>query len=322
MKIRTTRERIIQTLAYEAGGLAVITPLYGLATGHTTGDAIVLLAAVSITCMAWAAAHNTLFDFIEAHFTGRVASDRPHGMRAIHAFSHETSSILVSTPVIMMIGEYGLWDALLIDIGLTIAYTCYAYFFHMGFDVLRPVQEHYALAFSGGQPSLSGNPRPAPRVASSPWRAPRGVHLMVDGFGAPRRFLEDQALLFKLLIDLPGAFGMTAVAMPKLVFTNATGADIPAGISGYAMLNGGHITFHAFPDLGLVSVDLYSCSCDANRQAIADILIAAFHLAGADVHLQERGLRPPERKPDHSHYAKVFDAEQNLQRVQSAYSRA
>ncbi len=281
MQIRSARERFIQTLCYETLGLAVVTPLYGLVTGQTTVNSLVLLLAVSITCMAWAAVHNTLFDVVDAHLTGRVASDRPHGLRALHALSHEVSSIVVSTPVIMLIGGYGFWHALLVDIGLTMAYTIYAYGFHMGFDALRPVQNAPVMAFAGSK--------------AQHLRKSRGVHVMIDGHGAPRWLLEDQALLFKLLIDLPGAFGMKAVAMPKLVPTSPISVDIPRGISGYAMLNESHISFHAFPELGQVSIDLYSCNCLAEPRVIADILKSSFCLADAEVHVQERGLRLPER---------------------------
>jgi uncharacterized membrane protein len=139
MQIRSARERVLQTLWYEFGGLAVITPLYGLVTGQTGGDSLVLLFAVASVCMAWAAIHNTVFDWIELRLTGRAASDRPQGIRFLHAMSHEFSSIVVSTPVIMLIGGYSFWTALLVDIGLTLAYTAYAYVFHVVYDRLRPV---------------------------------------------------------------------------------------------------------------------------------------------------------------------------------------
>ena len=285
MQIRSARERFVQTLCYEIGGLVVVMPLYSLATGQTTAESLTLLIAVSIACMAWAAAHNTLFDVVEAHLTGRVASDRPHGLRAVHALSHEVSSIVVTTPVIMLIGGFGFLHALLVDISLTMAYAIYAYAFHMAFDALRPVRDAPVMTFVGSTEKL-----PMPRL-----RKARGVHVMIDGHGAPGGMLEDQAFLFKLLIDLPGAFGMTAVAMPKLVLTSAAAPDKAGGISGYAMLRDGHICFHAFPELGQVSIDLFSCTCMAAAGAIADALISAFHLVDAEVHVQERGVSVMER---------------------------
>jgi uncharacterized membrane protein len=139
MLLRSARERALQTVAYELGGLAIVTPLYGLATGHTSADSLILLISVAVTCLCWAAVHNTAFDWLEARLTGRVASDRPQRLRLVHAASHEVSSIIVSTPIIMLVADMGLWQALLTDIGLTLAYTGYAYVFHMAYDKLRPM---------------------------------------------------------------------------------------------------------------------------------------------------------------------------------------
>jgi uncharacterized membrane protein len=139
MIMRSARERAIQTFAYEIGGLAAVTPLYGLVTGHTGADSLLLLSAVAVTCLAWAAVHNTVFDWIEARQTHRVASDRPQRLRLVHAASHEFSSILVTTPVIMLVTGFGLWQALLVDIGLTVGYMGYAYVFHVVYDRMRPV---------------------------------------------------------------------------------------------------------------------------------------------------------------------------------------
>ncbi len=40
----------------------------------------------------------------------------------------------------MWFGGHGLWSALAIDIGLTLLYSAYAYFFHILYDWLRPVK--------------------------------------------------------------------------------------------------------------------------------------------------------------------------------------
>ena len=39
----------------------------------------------------------------------------------------------------MIVGGHGFWEAVAVDIGLTLFYTAYAYVFHMVFDRLRPV---------------------------------------------------------------------------------------------------------------------------------------------------------------------------------------
>lgn len=139
MILRSARERFLQTALYELGGLALILPCYALITGHAMVDSVVLLVAVSIATMSWACLHNLGFDYVEALTTGRMASDRPQLLRLVHATSNEVTSILVTTPVIVWVAGYGWWEALLVDIGLTLLYSVYAYLFHLVFDAVRPV---------------------------------------------------------------------------------------------------------------------------------------------------------------------------------------
>jgi uncharacterized membrane protein len=137
--LRSARERLIQTLWFEGLGLVLVAPLYALATGAGAGDSFALVAAMSVVMMAWAAVFDTLFDIAERRCTGRVASDRPHGLRSLHAVAHEVSGALVSCPVIYAMTPLSWGEALLADIALSLTYAVYAYLFHWGFDRLRPV---------------------------------------------------------------------------------------------------------------------------------------------------------------------------------------
>jgi uncharacterized membrane protein len=139
MAFRTVRERLYQTMAYEAGGLAVAATLYGFVSGHKAGESFALLAAVSIAAMLWAPLYNIVFDWAEFELTGRAASDRPHALRAAHALCLELSSSGVTVPIVMAMGGYGFWRALAIDIGLTLFYSVYAYGFHLIYDRLQHV---------------------------------------------------------------------------------------------------------------------------------------------------------------------------------------
>ena len=139
MILRSARERFLQTALYELGGLALVLPCYALITGH---------AMVEFRCAAGRGVHRHhelgllsqyCFDTVEALTTGRMASDRPQLLRLVHATSNEVTSILVTTPVIVWVAGYGWWEALLVDIGLTLLYSVYAYLFHLVFDAVRPV---------------------------------------------------------------------------------------------------------------------------------------------------------------------------------------
>jgi len=139
MALRSTRERVIQTLWFEAVGLVLVAPLYAWAAGSGAGDSFALVTVVSLVVMAWAAIFNTVFDTVEWRLTGRVASARPQRLRIVHAVAFETSAIAVTTPVIYLVGAMTWMQAFQTDLALTLAYMVYGYAFHSLYDRWRPV---------------------------------------------------------------------------------------------------------------------------------------------------------------------------------------
>jgi uncharacterized membrane protein len=138
--LRSARERVMQTLWFECIGLLLVVPLYAAAAGAGMRESFSMVAVVSLVVMAWSAIFNTVFDIIEWRWTGRVASHRPHRLRSLHALLHELTAMVVSCPVIYAMTPLGWGQALLADLGLTLAYAAYAYVFHLGYDRLRPVR--------------------------------------------------------------------------------------------------------------------------------------------------------------------------------------
>ena len=140
MTLRTAKERLVQTCAFELGGLLLVSPVYNLIFAGTATESILLIALVALAVMIWSPLHNTAFDWLDLRLSGRVASDRPHRLRMVHALSHEITAIGASFPVIVLVGGHGVIEALIIDFALTVFYTAYAYVFHIAFDWLRPVR--------------------------------------------------------------------------------------------------------------------------------------------------------------------------------------
>lgn len=138
--IRSARERLVQTLGFELGAFLLIAPLFSLATDSSMVASYVLIAALSVAAMLWAAAFNTVYDLLEHRWTGRVASDRPHGWRIFHALALEATQVVVSCPLIYLITGMSWVGALLADLALTVVYAAYGYLFHLAFDRLRPVR--------------------------------------------------------------------------------------------------------------------------------------------------------------------------------------
>lgn len=139
-RLRSRRERALQTLCFEALGLALVSPLFAWFAGAPTGESLLVLAALSVAVMGWSALYNTVFDVLDLRCTGRVASERPRGLRVVHALGLETTAVLVTWPLLVWLTPLGWFEALAAELGLTLAYAVHGYCFHLGFDRLRPVR--------------------------------------------------------------------------------------------------------------------------------------------------------------------------------------
>jgi uncharacterized membrane protein len=139
MALRSLRERVFQTLLYEAGGIAIAAPIYDLIFGAGAAQSVLLMVVLSIILLVWIPLFNMLFDTVEWRLARRPASDRPHALRVLHAVGMEATSIVVTVPAIMIVGGHGFWEAVAIDIGLSLLYIAYAYVFHILYDRFRPV---------------------------------------------------------------------------------------------------------------------------------------------------------------------------------------
>jgi uncharacterized membrane protein len=140
MGIRNFRERVYQAVSCELGGILVAAPLYALVAGAGAQDSLLLIFAVSVVATLWVLIHNAMFDVVEWRLAHRSASDRPQTWRIVHAFSLEATLMILTVPVVMVMGGHGFIEAVLLDIGLTFVYLIYAYVFHMAYDWVRPVR--------------------------------------------------------------------------------------------------------------------------------------------------------------------------------------
>jgi uncharacterized membrane protein len=140
MLLRTFRERVMQAVCYEVGGLLLWFALSAALFEGSAAESAILWLALSIVDTAWSPLHNTLFDQTELRLARRIACDRPRSWRLVHAFSHEASSVLLTLPVIMVLTGLDVWAALTVDFSLTAAYAVYTYVFHTVFDWARPIR--------------------------------------------------------------------------------------------------------------------------------------------------------------------------------------
>ncbi len=128
---------------------------------------------------------------------------------------------------------------------------------------------------------------------SAPKTMQFGVHLMIDGYMADPEALADADALEALLAKLPGEMGMYAICEPTVVSVGPNCEKDPGGLSGFIMIAESHISFHTFPGRRFVTIDLYTCQNDLDRDGVAKRLMEAFSIEDADIYVQERGIRYP-----------------------------
>lgn len=71
-------------------------------------------------------------------------------------------------------------------------------------------------------------------------------HFTLDGYGGYRSRYEDLQGVYELLAEAPAALGLTPVMPPvAMPYLDASCPD-DCGVSGFVLLDGGHITLHTF----------------------------------------------------------------------------
>jgi uncharacterized membrane protein len=116
MPLRSPRERLVQTLCHEAGGLLLSVPPYLPYAGQKTGAGALSLLARSVAVMIRSPVQKTMFDRAGPRLSVRVARDRPQTWRAVDAIRHEATTLVVTLPTLIWMGGHGLREALLLGL--------------------------------------------------------------------------------------------------------------------------------------------------------------------------------------------------------------
>ncbi len=114
------------------------------------------------------------------------------------------------------------------------------------------------------------------------------MHLIIDGYGANRKMLESEDMIYDLLDRYPSQIGMTKVAPPQ-VFKYIGSKPDDWGISGFVLIAESHISIHTFPERCYVNIDIFSCKDFDSEYAIQE-LKAIFEFDEIQKYLLNRGL--------------------------------
>ncbi len=116
-------------------------------------------------------------------------------------------------------------------------------------------------------------------------------HVMIDLYQIDPARLTDRALLLKVLSEYPGEIGMEA-AGPPVLRDITTSTPLDDGMSGFTIIYTSHCSLHAWPEYGMVNLDVFSCNSFETERAVA-FAKAMFATEDAEVHVVERATRSP-----------------------------
>lgn len=125
-----------------------------------------------------------------------------------------------------------------------------------------------------------------------------GEHLTLDGYFGSKAALDDPALLFTFLDELPERLGMHRISAPQIVRSEGNQGHDPGGYSGVVMIAESHISIHTFVERRFASADVYTCRNGMDTAFIVDYFRWMFGFDDVETHLIRRGTRYPAHNID------------------------
>jgi S-adenosylmethionine decarboxylase len=96
------------------------------------------------------------------------------------------------------------------------------------------------------------------------------MHLIIDGYSANQKILQDMDSLRDWLKTYPSKMGMTRISPPYVL--RYAGAKLEDwGISGFVFIAESHISIHTFVESNYVNIDIFSCKEFDADKAIKDL---------------------------------------------------
>ncbi|GIU05392.1 MULTISPECIES: PACE efflux transporter [unclassified Shewanella] len=136
-------ERVFHSVLFEV--LAVTFSIIGLSvfTDHEVMSLSGMMIVVATMAMTWNFIFNWLFD----HAVPGDKEKRPLKVRVIHVSLFEIGLLFFTVPVMAYILNIGIIEALIMDLGVTVFITIYAFSYNLAYD--------HARAFIVRQPTVS-----------------------------------------------------------------------------------------------------------------------------------------------------------------------
>lgn len=121
-----------------------------------------------------------------------------------------------------------------------------------------------------------------------------GEHLTIDGYLGSKDLLDDRENVKRSIDNLPGLLGMKKLSVTEVYFAKGNNIKDPGGWSGFVVIEESHISVHTFPEIGFVSIDVYTCRNGLSTETIQKYFGECFGIKVFEVNLIKRGMRFPE----------------------------
>jgi S-adenosylmethionine decarboxylase len=120
-----------------------------------------------------------------------------------------------------------------------------------------------------------------------------GEHVTIDGYGGDFNKLNDRALVFDVVNELPNLLKMKKLSTPSVFFAPENDEKDPGGWSGFVVIAESHIALHTFPGRGFVSADIYTCHNGMDVDFILNYFKEKFDLKDLETNFIKRGTKYP-----------------------------
>ncbi|UNU72772.1 PACE efflux transporter [Moraxella nasovis] len=131
-KPMTAAERIFQAVLFEMGAVSLSVWIIKL-SDHAVISGVVVSVIISVIAMVWNVVFNYGFDQV---FVGERLN-RTIVVRTLQVCLFESGLLLFTVPVVAIGLSLSFWQALVMDIGLSLAIMVYAFIFHWLYDYIR-----------------------------------------------------------------------------------------------------------------------------------------------------------------------------------------
>ncbi|MEW2917368.1 PACE efflux transporter [Ruegeria sp. ANG10] len=137
--LRTGKDRLRYTISFELLLMAFLVPVGAAFFDKPVAEIGALGAVLAVKAMVLNLVYNWAFDRIDAR-ARRVASQRSHFGRILHAIGFEASLVITSLPIYAWWLGIGLLEALMTDVVVTSFVVAYTYVFTLAYDRLFPLE--------------------------------------------------------------------------------------------------------------------------------------------------------------------------------------